>query len=131
MSGLVSKIRWRGRRGAPARALEVSFIDDDGYRRARAELDVEQGHSVIFCWRGVELFTDGAVDVAFAQGGVITVDITHGSAVNFAGIYMVLGARIPAHLALVFSENLTAAHAATRYHAGAMSELTVEHFTDV
>ena len=80
---------------------------------------------------GVELFTDGAVDVAFAQGGVITVDITHGSAVNFAGIYMVLGARIPAHLALVFSENLTAAHASTRYHAGAMSELTVEHFTDV
>lgn len=56
MSGLVSKIRWRGRKGAPARALEVTFIDDDGYRRARAELDVEQGHSVIFYWRGEELF---------------------------------------------------------------------------
>ena len=78
----------------------------------------------------VGLFTDGATEVGFTQGGIITVDITHSGTVNFAGIYMVLGMRIPAHLALVFGENLTAAHRATYYHAGAMSELIEERFTD-
>jgi len=56
MSHLVSRIRWRGRKGASARTLEVTFIDDDGYRRDRAGLNAEEGHSVIFFWKGAELF---------------------------------------------------------------------------
>ena len=56
VSLLVSSIRWRGRKGASARTLEVTFLDDDGYRRDRSELDVEKGHSVIFYWKGKELF---------------------------------------------------------------------------
>ena len=56
MSHLVSRIRWRGRKGASARTLEITFIDDDGYRRDRTGLNVEEGHSVIFYWKGKELF---------------------------------------------------------------------------
>ena len=53
---LVSRIRWRGRKGASSRALEITFSDDGGYRRAWTGLDVEEGHSVIFLWKGEELF---------------------------------------------------------------------------
>lgn len=56
MSHLVSRIRWRGRKGASSRTLEITFIDDDGYRRDRTGLNVEDGHSVIFLWKGQELF---------------------------------------------------------------------------
>ena len=56
MSHLVSRIRWRGRKGASSRTLEITFIDDDGYKRDRTGLNVEEGHSVIFFWKGEELF---------------------------------------------------------------------------
>ena len=56
MSHLVSKIVWRGRKGASSRTLDVTFIDDDGYKRDRTGLNVEEGHSVIFSWKGEELF---------------------------------------------------------------------------
>ena len=56
VSLLVSRIRWRGRKGASARSLEIAMLDDDGYRRGRTGLNVEEGHSVIFYWKGKELF---------------------------------------------------------------------------
>jgi len=56
VSNLVSKIRWSGRKGAPARKLELTFIDDEGYKRDRTGLAVERGHSVIFYWKGKEIF---------------------------------------------------------------------------
>ena len=37
----------------------------------------------------------------------------------------------PSHLSFRYESIATAAHAATRYHAGAMSELIEERFTDV
>ena len=56
MSQLASRIRWSGRRGAAARGLEITFIDDDGPMRDRADLSVETGNSVIFYWKNEELF---------------------------------------------------------------------------
>ena len=56
MSGLVSRAKWQGRKGASARTLEIDFIDDDGYRHDRAWIDVEQGHQCIFHWKNEELF---------------------------------------------------------------------------
>jgi hypothetical protein len=54
MSQLLSKIKWKGRKGAAARTLEITFLDDD--KRERSGIDVEEGHSVIFYWKGEELF---------------------------------------------------------------------------
>jgi hypothetical protein len=56
MSGLVSKVKWQGRKGSSARALQVEFVDDGGYRHERSGIDVEQGHQCIFCWKNEELF---------------------------------------------------------------------------
>ena len=44
VSQLVEKVKWRGRKGSSARTLAVTLIDDDGYKHARSEIDVEQGH---------------------------------------------------------------------------------------
>ena len=56
MSTSISRIVWRGRKGAATRTLELTFIDDDGYKRDRSGLDVEEGHAVIFYWKEVEMF---------------------------------------------------------------------------
>ena len=72
MSHLVSSIRWRGRKGSPARSLEIRFIDDDGFRRDRAELEVLKGHSVIFCWQGQELFRGMFITTGQARNRVLT-----------------------------------------------------------
>lgn len=56
MSELVSSVKWTGRKGAAARSLDVTFIDDDGYGHTRTGLDVEEGHQCIFYWKGKELF---------------------------------------------------------------------------
>lgn len=53
---LVEKIRWRGRKGSSARTLVATLADDDGYKHARSEIDVEQGHQCIFSYDGAELF---------------------------------------------------------------------------
>jgi len=55
-SGLIAQINWGGRKGAPARSLEVTFIDDDSYNRARSHIDVEKGSQVLFYWKEEELF---------------------------------------------------------------------------
>lgn len=56
ISGLVETIKWAGRRGSPTRTLTISLIDDDGYKHARSEIDIEQGYQCIFKYDGVELF---------------------------------------------------------------------------
>lgn len=56
VSQLVEKISWKGRKGSSARTLSVTLIDDDGYKHARSEIDVEQGHQCLFSYNGTELF---------------------------------------------------------------------------
>jgi len=56
MSELVSTVTWAGRKGAAARTLNVTFVDDDGYGHARTGINVEKGHQCIFYWDKQELF---------------------------------------------------------------------------
>lgn len=56
VSNLVESVKWKGRKGSAARSIVVSLIDDDGYKHARSEIDVEQGHQCIFSYDGKELF---------------------------------------------------------------------------
>lgn len=53
---LVEQIKWRGRKGSSSRTLNVKLMDDDGYKHARSEIDVEQGHQCLFTYNGQELF---------------------------------------------------------------------------
>ena len=53
---LVEQIKWKGRKGSAARSIAVTLVDDDGYKHARSEIDVEQGHQCLFQYNGVELF---------------------------------------------------------------------------
>ena len=53
---LVEQVSWKGRKGSSSRTLTVTLIDDDGYKHARSEIDVEQGHQCIFSYDGAELF---------------------------------------------------------------------------
>ena len=53
---LIEKVEWRGRKGSSARTLDVTLLDDDGYRHARSGIDVEQGCQCIFSYDGKELF---------------------------------------------------------------------------
>lgn len=53
---LVEQVSWKGRKGSSSRTLTVTLIDDDGYKHARSEIDVEQGHQCIFSYDGTELF---------------------------------------------------------------------------
>ena len=56
VSQLVETIVWKGRKGSSSRTLDVTLIDDDGYKHARSGIDVEQGHQCMFCYNGKELF---------------------------------------------------------------------------
>ena len=56
LSQLISRVRWQGRKGCPARSVEFTFIDDDAYKRARSDIDVEKGCRVVFYWKDKELF---------------------------------------------------------------------------
>lgn len=56
VSQLVETIKWGGRKGSAARSLTATLIDDDGYKHARSEIDVEKGYQCIFCEDGDELF---------------------------------------------------------------------------
>jgi hypothetical protein len=56
VSDLVSRVTWSGRRGTPARSLQIDFLDDDGHEHDRTGIDVEEGHQCIFYWKDVELF---------------------------------------------------------------------------
>jgi len=52
LSLLISRIRWGGRKGTPARSVEITFLDDEAYRRARSEIDIEKGSQLVFYYRG-------------------------------------------------------------------------------
>lgn len=53
---LVEQIQCKGRKGSSARTLTATLIDDDGYKHARSEINVEEGHQCLFSYNGVELF---------------------------------------------------------------------------
>lgn len=53
---LVEEIKWSGRKGSSSRKLTAKLVDDDGYKHARSEIDVEQGHQCLFNYNGDELF---------------------------------------------------------------------------
>lgn len=79
---LVEQVKWRGRKGSSSRTLNVKLIDDDGYKHARSEIDVEQGHQCIFNYNGQELF----------RGIIMTQTQTNRKALSFTaydnGIYL-------------------------------------------
>lgn len=56
MSELVISATWSGRKGSAARTLQLSLIDDDGWKHARSEIDVTKGNHCVFYWEGTELF---------------------------------------------------------------------------
>ena len=53
---LVESVKWQGRKGSSARTLTAQLVDDDGYKHARAGIDVEQGQQCLFSYNGAELF---------------------------------------------------------------------------
>lgn len=53
---LVESIQWKGRKGSSSRTISVTLIDDDGYKHARSDIDVEQGVQCLFNYNGKELF---------------------------------------------------------------------------
>ena len=53
---LVESIQWKGRKGAAARSISVTLVDDDGFQHARSGIDIEQGHQCLFNFNGTELF---------------------------------------------------------------------------
>jgi hypothetical protein len=56
ITNLVNEIKWKGRKGSAARSVTAKIIDDDGYKHARAGIDIEEGHQCIFYEDGEELF---------------------------------------------------------------------------
>lgn len=56
ISQLVEQIQWSGRKGSSSRKIDVSLIDDDGYKHARSGIDVEEGQHCILSYAGEEIF---------------------------------------------------------------------------
>ncbi len=56
ITGLVEQVKWSGRKASAARSLEVSLLDCEKSGLKRAEIDAEDGQSVMFFWQGKELF---------------------------------------------------------------------------
>ena len=50
----------------------MTFLDDGGYRRDRSGINVEEGHSVIFCWKGEELFRGMFVTQGQSRRNILT-----------------------------------------------------------
>lgn len=56
ITSLVQKVVWKGRKGAAARSITVTLVDDDGYGHDRARINVMEGYTCIFKYNGKELF---------------------------------------------------------------------------
>lgn len=56
VSGLVKDIVWSGRKGSLARTLEVTLTDDNTKGQDRIKIDVENGYTCVFKWKGKEKF---------------------------------------------------------------------------
>lgn len=69
---LVEQIVWRGRKGSSSRTLKVQLVDDDGYKHARSEIDVEAGHQCIFSYNGSELFRGIIMSQTQTQKKILT-----------------------------------------------------------
>lgn len=57
VTSLVSRATLSGRRGAAARSLTVTMMDDDGRLHQKSGIDCGAGQICAFYWDGVELFT--------------------------------------------------------------------------
>lgn len=56
VSEMVLEVVWGGRKGAAARYIEVTMMDDDTKGRPRVNIDVEKGYTCVFKWKGKERF---------------------------------------------------------------------------
>lgn len=56
VSKLVNEIIWGGRKGTLPRYIEVTLNDDDTKGQGRMKLDVENGYTCVFKWKGKEKF---------------------------------------------------------------------------
>ena len=56
VSGLVESVKWSGRKGAAARSLSVTLMDDDGAGHDRSGVNCEEGQHFIFYKDKQELF---------------------------------------------------------------------------
>lgn len=56
MTELVESVTWSGRKGAAARVLSVSMLDDPGYGHVRSGINVSNGNQCVFYWDKKELF---------------------------------------------------------------------------
>lgn len=56
MTNLVQSVKWSGAKSAMPRKLEVSLLDSDSHGHERPEIDITQGHMVLFRWNDAELF---------------------------------------------------------------------------
>lgn len=53
---LVQSLVWSGKKGAAARSIEVTMLDDDAKGQPRVTMNLEEGYTCIFKWNGEELF---------------------------------------------------------------------------
>jgi hypothetical protein len=56
VSELVQKIVWGGRKGSAARYIEVTMLDDDNSGHPRVKMNLEDGYTCVFKWKGKERF---------------------------------------------------------------------------
>lgn len=73
MTNITIRVRLAGRKGAAARTLTATMLDDDNYGRPRPEIDVEDGVHCIFYWDGVERFRGIAEDQRTTNKKILTI----------------------------------------------------------
>lgn len=56
VSEMFEKIVWSGRKGAAPRSVQITLIDDDGYKHSRVSVDCEKGDQCVFYENGDEKF---------------------------------------------------------------------------
>jgi hypothetical protein len=56
VSGMVKEVVWGGRKGSAARYIEVSMLDDDNSGHPTVKMDLEDGYTCVFKWKGKERF---------------------------------------------------------------------------
>lgn len=69
---LVNLIKWSGRRGSPARTLDVTLLDDDGEWHERSGIDIEDGWQCLFRYDGEELFRGIFMNQSASSGKTAT-----------------------------------------------------------
>ena len=82
ITNLCEQVKWKGRKGSAARTVTAKLIDDNGAKHARSEIDVSEGHQVMFLVNNKEVF----------RGMVMTTTQTNKKVLTFTaydnGIYL-------------------------------------------